>query len=113
MKSVASAGRRRAISGGPPEIPFNPFLPPELAGISVERWFGRAVRTIRQTIQFEKRVFGAPPKTATGPVALPTPIVAADVSPLMIPAREKFEPTHVGCHGILNSAGATCRAEIR
>jgi hypothetical protein len=24
--------------------------------------------------------------------------VAADVSPLIIPAGEKFEPTHVGCH---------------
>jgi len=42
MKSVGSASRWRAISGGPPEIPFNPFLPPELAGESVERWFGRA-----------------------------------------------------------------------
>jgi len=24
--------------------------------------------------------------------------VAVDVSPLIIPAREKFEPTHVGCY---------------
>jgi hypothetical protein len=24
--------------------------------------------------------------------------VAADVSPLIIPAGEKFEPTHVGCY---------------
>src|SRR5665213_140905 len=29
-------------------------------------------------------------------------IVAADVSPLMIPARKKFEPTHVGCYGVPN-----------
>jgi|SRR5208282_222797 len=49
-------------------------------------------------------------QTATGTVALPIPIVAADVSPLIIPARGKFEPTHVGCYGIPNSAGATCRA---
>ena len=35
--------------------------------------------------------------------------VAADVSPLIIPAGEKSEPTHVGCHHILNAAGATGR----
>ena len=46
-------------------------------------------------------------QTATGMVALPIPIVAADVSPLIIPVREKFEPTHVGCYGIPNSAFAT------
>jgi hypothetical protein len=32
-------------------------------------------------------------------------LVAADVHPLIIPARGKFEPTHVRCHGIPNSAG--------
>jgi len=52
-------------------------------------------------------------RPATGTVALPIPIVAADVSPLIIPVREKFEPTHVGCYGIPNFAWATCRAEIR
>ena len=45
MKSVGSARRWRAISGGPPEISFNPLLPPELAGESVEHWFGRAAQT--------------------------------------------------------------------
>ena len=33
--------------------------------------------------------------------------VAADVSPLIIPAGKRFEPTHVGCYGIPNSALAT------
>ena len=37
-------------------------------------------------------------------------IVAADVSPLIIPTGGgKFEPTHVGCYGILNAAVATGR----
>ncbi|MGB7747796.1 MAG: hypothetical protein WBN75_10970 [Verrucomicrobiia bacterium] len=36
---------------------------------------------------------------------------AAGVSPLIIPAGEKFEPTHVGCYGFPNSAGATGRAD--
>ena len=31
--------------------------------------------------------------------AMANPNVAADVSPLIIPAREEFEPTHVGCYG--------------
>jgi hypothetical protein len=30
--------------------------------------------------------------------------------PLIIPAGEKLEPTHVGCYGIPNAAGATGRA---
>ena len=29
--------------------------------------------------------------------------------PLIIPAGEKLEPTHVGCYGIPNAAGATGR----
>jgi hypothetical protein len=33
-------------------------------------------------------------RPATGTVALPIPIVAADVSPLIIPARGKFESAH-------------------
>jgi hypothetical protein len=33
------------------------------------------------------------------------PDVAADVSPLIIPGGEKFEPTRVGCYGVPNSAG--------
>jgi hypothetical protein len=37
------------------------------------------------------------------------PNVAADVNPLIIPAGEKFEPTHVDCYDITNSAGATGR----
>jgi hypothetical protein len=37
------------------------------------------------------------------------PNVVADVSPLIIPAGEKFEPTHVGCYDIPNAAGATGR----
>ena len=41
------------------------------------------------------------------------PNVAADVSPLIIPAGEKFEPTHVGCYGIPNAAGATGRVARR
>jgi len=32
---------------------------------------------------------------------------AADVSPLIILAGNKFEPTHVGCYGNQNAAGAT------
>jgi hypothetical protein len=31
----------------------------------------------------------------------------------MIPSGEKFEPTHVGCYGIPNSAGATGRVARR
>ena len=30
--------------------------------------------------------------------AMANPDVAADVSPLIIPAGGKFEPTHVGCY---------------
>jgi hypothetical protein len=33
------------------------------------------------------------------------PIVAADVSPLIISAGEKFEPTHVGCYTSLGDDG--------
>ena len=40
-------------------------------------------------------------KWAFGPFFMPR-FVAADVNPLIIPAGEKFEPTHVGCHGIPN-----------
>ena len=46
-------------------------------------------------------------------MAVADPNVAADVSPLIIPAGEKFEPTHVGCYGIANSAGATGRVTRR
>ena len=35
------------------------------------------------------------------------PIVAADVNPLIIPAGEKLELTHVGCYRIPNAALAT------
>ena len=35
--------------------------------------------------------------------------VAADVSPLII-SLDEFQPAHVGCYGIPNSAGATGRA---
>jgi len=35
--------------------------------------------------------------------------VAADVSPLLIPAGEKFEPTHVGCYDEIDERPA-CRA---
>ena len=41
------------------------------------------------------------------------PAVAADVSPLIISAREKFEPTHVGCYRIPKSAGAAGRVARR
>ena len=41
------------------------------------------------------------------------PDVAADVSPLIIPGGEKFEPTHVGCYVIPNAAGATGRVARR
>jgi hypothetical protein len=41
------------------------------------------------------------------------PDVAADVSPLIIPAGENVEPTHFGCYGIPNAAGATGRVARR
>jgi len=50
---------------------------------------------------------------ATGTVALPFPIVAADVSPLIIPAEEKFEPAHVGCYGISPGQAALPISECR
>ena len=36
------------------------------------------------------------------PVRAGIPNVAADVNPLISPAKEKFEPTHVGCYGEMN-----------
>ena len=54
--------------------------------------------------------FSRRPLRGKGQGALPIAIVAANVSPLIIPAREKLEPTHVGCCGIPNVAGATGRA---
>ena len=43
------------------------------------------------------------------PVRTGIPIVAADASPLIISAGEKFEPAQVGCSGIPHSAAATGR----
>jgi len=37
--------------------------------------------------------------------ALPILIVAADVSPLIIPAGKKFEPAHAGCYTFLLPQG--------
>jgi hypothetical protein len=37
-------------------------------------------------------------QTATGTVAFPISIVAADVSPSLFRRGEKFEPTNVGCY---------------
>jgi len=47
--------------------------------------------------------------TERGMGRAPDSNVAADVSPLIIPAGEKLEPTHVGCYRIPNAAGATGR----
>ena len=41
------------------------------------------------------------------------PNAVADVSPLIIPAGEKFEPTHVGRYDIPNAQGATGRVARR
>jgi len=43
--------------------------------------------------------------------------VAADVSPLIIPAGEKFEPTHVGCYDEINKrparqSGSLCAGSL-
>ena len=46
----------------------------------------------------------AAPGDGRTPGELPVAIVAVDISPLIIPARDKFEPTYVGCYGIPNSA---------
>jgi hypothetical protein len=45
--------------------------------------------------------------------ALPLLIVAADVSPLIFPAGEKFEPTHVGCHGMASGLRSLTAAGLR
>jgi len=49
--------------------------------------FGRRARTIRQTIQFGRRVFGATPKTATGTVALPIPNAAGATGRVARPVK--------------------------
>jgi hypothetical protein len=38
-------------------------------------------------------------------------VLQSGINPRIIPARERLEPTHVGCYRIANSAGATGRAD--
>ena len=64
--------------------PIQPLILPKTRGtVSPSPWGEGRDEGGRETIQFGRRVSGGTPKTATGTVALPISIVAADVSPLI------------------------------